>query len=101
LVDEAKLRDLQGESLFRALGDRQRQAILRALRQGELAAGDIAAWVDITPATVSHHLAILRGAGLVRLRKEGQRRIYAINLSVFEEAMMMLASFLNTRRQPL
>jgi len=91
--------DLKGESLFRALGDRQRQRILRSLRKSELAVGDIAELLDITPATISHHLAILRRAGLVRVRKEGQRRIYAINLSVFEEAFMLLAPYLTHQQE--
>jgi ArsR family transcriptional regulator len=96
---EQKPDDLKGENLFRALGDRQRQAILRSLRKSELAAGDIAAMLDITPATISHHLAVLKRAGLVRVRKEGQRRIYAINLSVFEEVFMLLAPYLTHQRE--
>jgi DNA-binding transcriptional ArsR family regulator len=86
--------DLQGENLFSALGDRQRQKILRTLRQSDRAAGEIAHLLGLTPATTSHHLSVLRHAGLVRVRKEGQRRIYTINLSVFEEAIMLLTALM-------
>ncbi len=79
-----------GESIFKALADAQRRRILKLLRHGERPAGDIAAGMGLTPATVSHHLAQLKTAGLVRVRREGQQRIYALNVSVFEEAVMLL-----------
>ena len=65
------------------------------LRQSEMPAGEIASRLGLTPATVSHHLATLKNSGLVRTRAEGQQRIYTINLSVVEEAMMLLARLLN------
>ena len=92
--------DLKGEGLFTALGDRQRQKILRLLRQGDHAAGELARLLEVTPATMSHHLAILKSAGLVRMRKQGQLRIYTINLSVFEEAAMLLSEFIAPKRKP-
>ena len=50
---------------FKALGDPVRREILSLLRREPMAAGDIAAHFDLSGATVSHHLAILRDAGLV------------------------------------
>lgn len=84
----------QGESIFKALSDGQRRQILRLLRRHERAAGDIAEALELTPATVSHHLARLRGADLVRVRREGQQRIYALNASVVEEALLLLAELI-------
>ncbi|MEJ8568250.1 metalloregulator ArsR/SmtB family transcription factor [Elongatibacter sediminis] len=86
--------EMPGERLFKALGDPQRLRILRALRGGDLAAGELADRVAVSAATCSHHLGILRDAGLVRVRRDGQSRIYTLNLSVFEEAVMMLTQFL-------
>ncbi|HSM68613.1 MAG TPA: metalloregulator ArsR/SmtB family transcription factor [Xanthomonadales bacterium] len=88
----------QGESLFKALADTQRRKILAMLRQSELPAGEIAQRLGVTPATVSHHLSKLKGADLVRTRREGQLRIYTINLSVVEEALVLLTRLLSSEK---
>lgn len=89
----------QRESLFRALADRQRREILRLLRHGEQPAGQLADALAIAPSTVSHHLARLRDAELVRVRREGQQRIYALNVSVVEDALLQLAELLGPREE--
>lgn len=81
----------RSESIFKALADGQRRRILGMLRGSELAAGAITDALGLTPATVSHHLSLLRNADLVRVRREGQQRIYALNVSVVEEALLLLA----------
>jgi DNA-binding transcriptional ArsR family regulator len=48
------------------------------LAERELAAGEIARRFDMTPPAVSQHLKILRNADLVRIRKDAQRRMYAL-----------------------
>jgi len=88
-----------GENLFKALADRQRRKILEMLRKGELPAGDIALALDLAPATVSHHLAKLKSANLVRTRRAGQQRIYALNVSVIEEALLLVAGLLKTEKE--
>ncbi len=65
-------------SVFRALADPTRRQILADLRDGELAAGEIAARFPITGPSISRHLSILRAAGLVRERREGNRIIYSV-----------------------
>jgi DNA-binding transcriptional ArsR family regulator len=65
-------------SVFRALADPTRRQILQDLGDGELAAGDIASRFPITGPSISRHLAILRAAGLVRERREGNRILYAV-----------------------
>ena len=82
------------ESLFRALADTQRRTLLRVLRGGERAAGELAEALGLAPATLSHHLSLLRAAGLVRVRREGRQRIYALNTSVMEDAMVWIAELL-------
>jgi DNA-binding transcriptional ArsR family regulator len=89
----------QGENLFKALADTQRRKILAMLRRSELPAGEIAGKLGLTPATVSHHLAKLKSADLVRTRREGQSRIYTLNLSVVEEALVLLTRLLHSEKE--
>jgi DNA-binding transcriptional ArsR family regulator len=50
----------------------------------------------MTAATVSHHLSVLKDAGLVFDQREGKYIYYILNLSVFEETMSWLQSFLGS-----
>jgi len=86
----------QGENLFKALADTQRRKILGMLRHAEMPAGEIAQSLGLTAATVSHHLSKLKAANLVRIRREGQQRIYALNLSVVEEALVLINRLLHS-----
>jgi len=61
---------------LRALAEPRRQEILRLVWDRELAAGAIAAQVDVTFGAVSQHLRVLRDAGLVTVRREGRHRYY-------------------------
>ncbi|MFI5641289.1 metalloregulator ArsR/SmtB family transcription factor [Streptomyces goshikiensis] len=64
--------------VFRALADPTRRQILEDLRSGELAAGEIAARFPISAPSVSRHLGVLKGAGLVAERREGNRILYSL-----------------------
>lgn len=77
------------ESLFTAIADVQRRKILNILKKGELSVSDIKSYFDVSGATLSHHLTILKNAELVRVRRKGQQRIYTLNLSVVEELMLI------------
>ena len=55
---------------FKALSDPVRREILMILREGSLSAGEIGAHFDMTGATISYHLRILKKAGLVFEKKE-------------------------------
>ncbi|MGE4548644.1 MAG: autorepressor SdpR family transcription factor [Intestinibacillus sp.] len=70
---------------FKALSDPIRREILRLLQNGPMAAGDIAARFDVSGATVSHHLSLLREAGLVLDEKRGKYIYYELNMSVVDE----------------
>lgn len=61
-----------------ALADPTRRAILELLADGEQDAGSIAIRFPVSRPAVSRHLRVLREAGLVRVRPEGQRRLYAL-----------------------
>jgi DNA-binding transcriptional ArsR family regulator len=65
-------------AVFRALADPTRRQILQELKERELAAGEIAARFPIRGPSISRHLAILRAAGLVRERREGNRILYRL-----------------------
>ena len=72
---------------FKALSDPTRQEILQLLTNGRLSAGDIGAHFDMTGATISHLLSILKQAGLVEDLREGKYIYYELNMSVIEEVM--------------
>ncbi|MDH6125806.1 metalloregulator ArsR/SmtB family transcription factor [Kitasatospora sp. GP82] len=65
-------------SVFRALADPTRRQILEDLRDGELAAGEIAARFPISAPSVSRHLGVLKSAGLVRERRDANRILYSL-----------------------
>ena len=70
----------EGEALFRALADETRLAILMQLRErGEVAACDFHACCAVAQPTVSHHLKVLREAGLVNAEKRGLWVYYTLN----------------------
>ncbi len=80
-------------STFKALADPVRREILDYLKQGRMSAGDIAAKFDLTAATVSYHLSVLKKADLIFETKEKNYIYYDINVSVFEEIMLWLSQF--------
>lgn len=76
---------------FKALSDPVRREILILLKAGSMSAGDIAAQFDMTAATISYHLKILKKSGLVYEAKEKNYIYYSLNISVVEEVMLWLA----------
>jgi ArsR family transcriptional regulator, arsenate/arsenite/antimonite-responsive transcriptional repressor len=70
--------DRAHHEVFHALGNRTRLRILRALQDGDLSVSDIVAATQLPQSLVSHHLALLRRAGLVVARRAGQFRLYAL-----------------------
>jgi DNA-binding transcriptional ArsR family regulator len=88
------------DATIRALADPTRREILRALRDGDLAAGDIAARFPMTAASVSHHLSVLKDAGLVKAERSGRNLIYSLETTVFQEFLQEMMTLLDTRREP-
>ena len=81
------------QETFKALSDGTRRRILGLLKGGSLSAGEIGQHFDRTGATISHHLSILKDAGLVTDEKRGKYVYYELNLSVFEELISWLQEF--------
>ena len=78
--------------VFRALADPTRRQILTDLRDGELAAGEIAARFTISGPSISRHLSVLKGAGLVTERREANRILYSL---VEERLAVSVGNFLS------
>lgn len=72
-------------SVFQTLGDPTRLRILDALREGEHAVGDLVTRMKAEQSGISRHLRILHGAGFVRVRSDGPRRLYALRREPFQE----------------
>ncbi|HYJ79226.1 MAG TPA: autorepressor SdpR family transcription factor [Longimicrobiaceae bacterium] len=83
------------DKTLKALGDPTRREILRALRGGELTAGDIAARFPMTAASVSHHLSVLKEAGLVSVERDGRNLIYSLETTVFQDFLQEMVGMLN------
>jgi DNA-binding transcriptional ArsR family regulator len=64
---------------FRALADPTRRQILQDLKAGELAAGEIGAGFKMSGPSISRHLSILKAAGLVTERRDGNRILYRLD----------------------
>lgn len=80
-------------TLFKALNDPTRRQILDLLREGDLNAGEIAERFDMTKPSISHHLDLLRQAGLVESIKKGQFILYSLNTTVLDELLSWLMAF--------
>ena len=76
---------------FKALSDPVRREILLLLRQGRLSAGEIGSHFEMTGATISYHLGILKKAELVYETREKNYIYYGLNTSVVEEVMLWLS----------
>ena len=71
--------------LFKALGDPTRRKIIELLRKRDMNAGEIADYFSISKPSISHHLDLLKQAGIVLSIKEGQFITYSLNTTVFDE----------------
>ena len=76
---------------FKALSDPVRRRILELLKNERLSAGEIGSHFDMTGATISYHLKILKKAELIFEKKEKNYIYYPLNTSVVEEVMLWLS----------
>ena len=77
---------------FKAFSDPVRREILTMLKKGRMSAGDISSHFDMTQATISYHLKLLKEADLVYEEREKNFIYYTLNISVIEEVMLWLAT---------
>lgn len=75
---------------FKALSDPVRREILQLLKTGKLSAGEIGSHFDMTGATISYHLGILKKAGLVWESKVKNYVYYELNTTVVDEILLWL-----------
>jgi len=78
------------DEAFKAMADPTRRKILRLLGGGEMTAGELAKHFDISAPSMSHHFNVLRNAGLVTSRKEGQQVCYVLNTTVVQDFLAFL-----------
>lgn len=79
------------QSTLRALADPIRREILNLLKGGRLSAGEITDHFDVTAASISRHLSVLKEADLIRDERQGKFIIYELNASVLEEIMLWIS----------
>ena len=79
--------------LFKALNDPTRREILELLQKGDRTAGEIADKFHISKPSISHHLDLLKQAGLVEAVKEGQFIYYSLNTTVVDEIVKWFMQF--------
>ena len=78
------------QNTLRALADPIRREILNMLKNGRLSAGQISEHFQVTGASVSRHLSVLKEADLIRDTREGKFIYYDLNASVLEEIMLWI-----------
>ena len=91
-LDEAELES--ASEIFQAMADPCRLKILSLLREGELCACEIMIGVDRPQSSTSHHLSILRDAGLIKERKDGRWSRYRLSEGAVIE-MLNLVKLMN------
>ena len=83
---------------FKALSHPVRREILDLLKMDKMSAGEIADQFELTGATISHHLSVLKQADLVAERREKNFIYYELNTSVLEDMMVWLADLKGSKR---
>ena len=80
-------------NVFKVLSDRQRREILVLLKNGRLNAGELAEKLGVSPAALSYHLKLLKGADLIMEYRQKNYIYYEVNTSVFEELILWIKQF--------
>ena len=91
MLNESEERLMAIQKTMRALADPIRREILNMLKAGRMSAGDITEKFEVTGASVSRHLSVLKEADLIRDTREGKFIYYELNASVLEEIMLWIS----------
>ena len=78
------------QATTKALADPIRRQILNLLKKGPMTAGDINDNFDVTFASISRHLSVLKEADLIRDRRDGKYIYYELNASILEEVILWI-----------
>ncbi len=76
------------EYFFRALSDNTRRQILENLAKKEMVVTEIVELFEISQPSISHHLSILKNAGLVYTKRDGKEIIYKLNLHIMKDCCL-------------
>lgn len=82
------------KNVWSAMSDKTRREILTLLKTRPHTAGEIADQFELSAATISHHLSVLKTSGLITSEKRAQTIIYSLNTTVFQDILKMIAEFL-------
>ena len=82
-------------TFFKALNDPTRREILELLNKGDRTAGEIADKFSMSKPSISHHLDLLKQAGLVICVRAGQFQKYSINTTIFDGIVKWMMQFNN------
>jgi DNA-binding transcriptional ArsR family regulator len=88
---------LSNNKAFKALADPTRRQILGLLRHGEMKAGDLWERFDMTKPSMSHHFSVLKDAGLITSRRDGQQIWYGLNTTVVQDLMAWAMDLIGDR----
>jgi DNA-binding transcriptional ArsR family regulator len=83
-------------TVFKALNDPTRRAILDMLKRGDRTAGEIADAFAISKPSISHHLDLLKQAGLIEALRQGQFIRYSLNTTVLDETLQWLLTLVQS-----
>jgi len=83
----------QLDSMFGALADPTRRALLAQLTEGPAPVGLLAAHHDMSQPAISKHLRVLEGAGLIRREARGRERLAHLEIDRLDHAMDWLQAF--------
>lgn len=87
--------------VFKALSDKNRRQIIHLLKDKDLTAGEIAEFFTISKPSISHHLSILKQAGLVMDERKGQNIYYSLSTTVFQELLAWFLELNGEKKQSL
>lgn len=85
-------------NIFKVLADKQRRDILVMLKDGRLNAREIAERLSVTPAALSYHLKLLKGADLIMEYKSKNFIYYELNTTVLDELILWIEQFGGSRK---
>lgn len=85
------------DAVFKAISDPTRREVLRLLANGERTAGELAGRFDMTRPSMSHHFAVLKDAGLIRSRRDGQQIYYSLDTTVVQDVLARIWDVFGTR----
>ena len=85
-------------NIFKVLADKQRRDILVMLKDGRLNAGEIAERLSVTPAALSYHLKLLKGADLIMEYKSKNFIYYELNTTVLDELILWIEQVGGSRK---